>query len=114
MTIQWFPGHLAKARREISETLKLVDIIFEVVDARLPVSSRNPMLDKLLQQKPRLVLINKSDLADVKQTKLGEQYFVKQGAFTLAINAHENKCVKEIISKAKEALKEKTERDRNR
>ena len=114
MTIQWFPGHMAKARREISEKLKFVDIIFEVVDARLPISSRNPMLDKLLQQKPRLVLINKSDLADAKQTKLWEQYFVKQGAFTLAINAHENKCVKEIISKAKEALKEKIERDRNR
>lgn len=114
MTIQWFPGHMAKARREISEKLKFVDIIFEVVDARLPVSSRNPMLDKLIQQKPRLVLINKSDLADARQTKQWEQYFVNQGAFTLAINAHENKCVKEIINKAKEALKEKRARDKSR
>ena len=63
MTIQWFPGHMAKARREVSEKLKFVDIVFELVDARLPISSRNPMLDQLLQQKPRLILINKADLA---------------------------------------------------
>lgn len=114
MTIQWFPGHMAKARREISEKLKFVDIIFEVVDARLPISSRNPMLDKILQQKPRLVLINKSDLADPRQTKLWEKHFEAQGAFTLAINAHDNKCVKAIINKAKESLSEKIERDRKR
>lgn len=71
MTIQWFPGHMAKARREVSEKLKFVDIVFELVDARLPISSRNPMLDQLLQQKPRLILINKADLADPVQTKNG-------------------------------------------
>ncbi|MHC5268024.1 ribosome biogenesis GTPase YlqF [Enterococcus sp. LJL98] len=114
MTIQWFPGHMAKARREISEKLKFVDIVFELVDARLPISSRNPMLDKVLQQKPRLILINKADLADPQQTKLWEAYFIDLGFFVLAINANENKCVKEIIAKAKEALKEKMERDARR
>ena len=82
MTIQWFPGHMAKARREISEKLKFVDIVFELVDARLPISSRNPMLDKVLQQKPRLVLINKADLGDPQQIKLWEKYFTNQGYYT--------------------------------
>lgn len=113
-TIQWFPGHMAKARREVSEKLKFVDIVFELVDARLPLSSRNPMLDQLLQQKPRVVLLNKADLADSSQTKSWEQYFRKQGHFALAINAQENRGVKEITAVAKEALKEKRERDQAR
>ena len=61
MTIQWFPGHMAKARREVSEKIKYVDIVFELVDARLPLSSRNPMMDQIVQQKPRLVLLNKGE-----------------------------------------------------
>lgn len=69
MTIQWFPGHMAKARREVSEKIKYVDIVFELVDARLPLSSRNPMMDQIVQQKPRLVLLNKGDLADNDQNK---------------------------------------------
>ncbi|HAP9888640.1 TPA: ribosome biogenesis GTPase YlqF, partial [Enterococcus faecium] len=77
MTIQWFPGHMAKARREVSEKMKYVDIVFELVDARLPLSSRNPMLDQIIQQKPRLVLLNKADLADPQQTKLWQEYFRK-------------------------------------
>ena len=114
MTIQWFPGHMAKARREISEKLKFVDIVFELVDARLPISSRNPMLDKVLQQKPRLVLINKADLGDPQQIKLWGKYFTNQGYYTLAINAQENKCIKEIVAKSKEALSEKMARDQRR
>jgi ribosome biogenesis GTP-binding protein YlqF len=114
MTIQWFPGHMAKARREVSEKLKYVDIVFELVDGRLPLSSRNPMLDQILQQKPRLVLINKADLADPIQTKKWEQYFKNKGFHVLAINAQENKGIKQIIPTCKEALKEKLERDRSR
>lgn len=76
MAIQWFPGHMAKAKREVSEKLKYVDIVFELVDGRLPLASRNPMLDQILQQKPRLVLINKADLADSNQTKQWENYFI--------------------------------------
>ena len=78
MTIQWFPGHMAKARREVSEKMKYVDIVFELVDARLPLSSRNPMLDQIIQQKPRLVLLNKADLADPQQTKLSQHKKVKE------------------------------------
>lgn len=114
MAIQWFPGHMAKARREVSEKLKFVDIVFELVDGRLPISSRNPMLDQILQQKPRLVLINKADLSDPQQTKHWENYFTSKGYFVLAINAQDNKGVKNIVPKCKEALKEKIERDRTR
>ena len=68
MTIQWFPGHMAKARREVTEKLKLVDIVFELIDARLPLSSRNPMIDEVIHQKPRLLILNKMDLADETET----------------------------------------------
>lgn len=114
MTIQWFPGHMAKARREVSEKLKFVDIVFELLDARLPISSRNPMLDQLLQQKPRLILINKADLADPVQTKKWEQYFQAQGYLALAINAQDNQGVKAIVPTAKQVLKEKIARDKAR
>ncbi|KAF1298053.1 ribosome biogenesis GTPase YlqF [Enterococcus sp. JM4C] len=113
-TIQWFPGHMAKARREVSEKLKFVDIVFELVDARLPISSRNPMMDQIIQQKPRLVLLNKADLADPHQTKLWQGYFQKKGFVTLAINAQDNKGVKNIVPSAKQALKEKIERNKAR
>ena len=113
-TIQWFPGHMAKAKRQVSEKLKYVDIVFELVDARLPLSSRNPMLDQILQQKPRLVLLNKADLADPQQTKLWQQYFEKEGHTALAINAQDNQGVKGIVGKAKEVLKEKIARDKAR
>ena len=114
MTIQWFPGHMAKARREVSEKLKFVDIVFELVDARLPISSRNPMLDQLLQQKLRLILINKADLADPVQTKKWEHYFQAQGYLALAINAQDNQGVKAIVPTAKQVLKEKIARDKAR
>ena len=78
MTIQLFPGHMAKARREVTEKLKLVDIIFELVDARLPLSSRNPMIDQVIQQKPRLIILNKMDMADDAETKKWIHYFEEQ------------------------------------
>lgn len=110
MTIQWFPGHMAKARREVAEKLKLVDIVLEIVDARLPISSRNPMLDSLIQQKPRLMLLNKSDLADVKETQRWHDYFASQGIHCLAINANQGKGINKITPKVKEILAEKIER----
>lgn len=114
VTIQWFPGHMAKAKREVSEKLKFVDIIFELVDARLPLSSRNPMLDQIIQQKPRLVLLNKADLADPKQTALWVDFFKRKGYSALSINAQDNKGTKKIVPTAKEALKEKIARDKAR
>lgn len=68
MTIQWFPGHMAKARREVTEKLKLIDIVYELVDARIPMSSRNPMIEEILKNKPRIMLLNKADKADAAVT----------------------------------------------
>ncbi|MGY3765215.1 ribosome biogenesis GTPase YlqF [Vagococcus vulneris] len=114
MTIQWFPGHMAKARREVSEKLKLVDIVYEIVDARLPISSRNPMMDNVIQQKPCLVLLNKEDLADPIQSKEWQVYFESRGLYCLSINANQGKGIKKIIAKSKEILSEKIERQRQR
>lgn len=109
-TIQWFPGHMAKARREVIEKLKYVDVVYEVVDARLPLSSRNPMLDQIIQQKPRIVLLNKSDLADPLQTKQWLNYFTDEKSASLAINAKDNQGINKIVPASKELLKEKRER----
>lgn len=111
MTIQWFPGHMAKARREVTEKLKFVDIVFELVDARLPLSSRNPMLDQIIQQKPRLVILNKADLADPKETQAWQAYFKAQGHEVIAMNAKANDGVKKLHQSAQQALKEKRARD---
>lgn len=111
-TIQWFPGHMAKARREVAEKLKYVDIVYEVVDARLPLSSRNPMLDQIIQQKPRLILLNKSDLADPIQTQEWVRYFTHEQDASLAINAKENKGINKILPMSKELLREKRERQK--
>jgi ribosome biogenesis GTPase A len=114
LTIQWFPGHMAKARREVTEKLKLVDIIFELVDARIPYSSRNPMIDEIIQHKPRLVLLNKADMADKKATKQWIEYFASKGTKALAINAQDGEGLKEIVQGANELLKEKFDRLRAR
>ncbi len=110
MTIQWFPGHMAKARRQVTEKLKLIDIIFELVDARLPLSSRNPMIDEIIQHKPRLVLLNKADMADKQVTKEWIHYFQEKNITALAINSHTGTGMKEIVKAAQGILAEKFER----
>ncbi len=110
MTIQWFPGHMAKARRQVTEKLKLIDIIFELVDARLPLSSRNPMIDEIIQHKPRLVLLNKADMADKQVTKEWIHYFQEKNITALAINSHTGTGMKEIVTAAQGILAEKFER----
>ncbi|MFC4409235.1 ribosome biogenesis GTPase YlqF [Chungangia koreensis] len=114
MTIQWFPGHMAKARREVTEKLKLVDIIFELIDARLPYSSRNPMIDEVIQQKPRLLILNKSDMADEAETKKWIRYFEENGHMAVAINSFESKDLKIVTKAAQEILTEKWERMKSR
>lgn len=114
MTIQWFPGHMAKARREVTEKLKLVDIIFELIDARLPLSSRNPMIDEVIGQKTRLLILNKADMADDFQTKKWINYFEERGHRAVAINSFEGKGLQQVTNAAKELLFEKWERMRNR
>lgn len=114
MTIQWFPGHMAKARREVTEKLKLIDIVFELVDARLPLSSRNPMIDEIIQQKPRIILLNKADLADSEWTKEWISYFKSRQLPAIAINSQEGQGLSQIMNKTKDLLKEKFERMRAR
>ena len=110
MTIQWFPGHMAKARRQVTEKIKLVDIIFELVDARLPLSSRNPILDEIIGEKPRIIILNKSDLADPLETKKWVAYFNDQGLAAVPIVAQEGKGMKQLMGKAKELLQPKFDR----
>ncbi|MFF2528727.1 ribosome biogenesis GTPase YlqF [Brevibacillus sp. NPDC058079] len=102
MTIQWFPGHMAKARRQVTEKLKLIDVVIELLDARLPLSSRNPMIDEIVSDKPRLILLNKADLADERATDEWISYFRKQGIRTLPIDALSGKGVNKLPEMCKE------------
>ncbi|CAM3080240.1 ribosome biogenesis GTPase YlqF [Filibacter tadaridae] len=114
MIIQWFPGHMAKARREVTENLKLVDIVFELIDARLPLSSRNPMIDEVIHQKPRLLILNKMDLADEVETARWIRYFEEQEIRAVAINSFEGKGLQTVTKAAKEILAPKIERMKKR
>ena len=114
MTIQWFPGHMAKARREVTEKLKLVDIVFELIDARLPLSSRNPMIDEVIHQKPRLLILNKADLADQAETAKWIQYFKEQGIDAIAIDSFKGQGLQAVTKTAKEILAPKIERMKKR
>lgn len=107
MTIQWFPGHMAKARREVQEKLKLIDIVFELLDARIPMSSRNPMINEILGNKPRIVLLNKADMADEAITQQWIAYFQQQQLRALAIDAQTGTGIKQIVAASKEMLKDK-------
>jgi len=110
MTIQWFPGHMAKARRQVQEQLKLVDIIFELIDSRLPLSSRNPMIDQVINQKPRLLILNKADMADEAETNRWVQYFADRGHTAVAINSLEGKGLQKVTKAAQDILAEKWNR----
>lgn len=113
-TIQWFPGHMSKARRQVQENLKHVDFVTILVDARLPLSSQNPMLTKIVGDKPKLLILNKSDLADSNRTKEWRTYFEDQGIKTLAINSKEQSTVKLVTDAAKSLMSEKIQRLRER
>ena len=113
-TIQWFPGHMSKARRQVQENIKHVDFVTILVDARLPLSSQNPMLTKIVGDKPKLLILNKSDLADNNRTKEWRTYFEKQGIKTLAINSKEQSTVKLVTDAAKSLMSEKIQRLRER
>jgi len=102
--IQWYPGHMAKARREFEEKLKLVDMVFELVDARVPYSSMNPDLNDIIGEKPRVVVLMKADLADPKRTKEWISHFREQGIEAVAFNAKENKGMKNVLDHAKKVL----------
>ena len=113
-TIQWFPGHMPKARRQVQENLKHVDFVTILVDARLPLSSQNPMLTKIVGDKPKLLILNKADLADSNRTKEWRSYFENQGIKTLAINSKEQSTVKLVTDAAKSLMADKIQRLRER
>ena len=96
MTIQWFPGHMAKARRQVQESLKLVDVVLELLDARIPGSSRNPMLRQILGDKPRLVILNKSDLADPESTAAWQSYYRAREIVAVTVDSVHGKGISGI------------------
>ncbi|QGG56676.1 ribosome biogenesis GTPase YlqF [Paenibacillus sp. B01] len=110
MTIQWFPGHMTRARRQIEDKLKLIDIAIELLDARVPMSSRNPMVDDILKGKPRLILLNKADLADPKETERWMAYFASRGFASIAVDSSTGSRVNEIPHRVREILHEKIQR----
>lgn len=112
--IQWFPGHMSKARRQVQENLKHVDFVTILVDARLPLSSQNPMLTKIVGDKPKLMILNKADLADATRTKEWKAYYESQGIKTLAINSKEQSTVKKVTEAAKELMADKIKHLRDR
>ncbi len=114
MNYQWYPGHMTKAKRQMQEDIKLIDLVIELVDARIPLSSRNPDIDELGKNKARLILLNKSDLADAKYNKLWAEYFAAKGFHVLEINSKNGTGIKSIHGIVQEACKEKIERDRKR
>ncbi|MFI3176780.1 MAG: ribosome biogenesis GTPase YlqF [Eubacteriales bacterium] len=114
MNYQWYPGHMTKAMRMMKENIKLIDLIIEVVDARIPMSSRNPDIDELGKNKSRIILLNKSDLADSTENKVWMEYFKEKGYHVLEVNSKTGSGVKAIQGLVQEACKEKIQRDRKR
>lgn len=106
VVIQWFPGHMAKALRQIKEQMPLVDIIFELVDARVPYSSQNPEVHRLAGDKPRLLIMTKTDLADPKVVSQWQNFFAKRGQVVLALDSRERQVAKKVTAAAKEVLAE--------
>ena len=114
MNFQWYPGHMTKAKRMMQEDIKLIDLIIELVDSRIPLSSRNPDIDELGKNKARLILLNKSDLADERVNLEWAKYFEAQGFHVVKVNSKSGTGLKQIHGVIQEACKEKIERDQRR
>ena len=114
MDIQWYPGHMTKTKRMMEENQKLIDIVVELLDARIPLSSRNPAIDEIFPTKPRLVVLNKSDIADEATTREWEKYFKSKGVGVKSISSTMGKSLNDIFASCKEILKDKIEHDKSR
>lgn len=114
MNYQWYPGHMMKAKRMMQENIKLIDLVIELVDARIPMSSRNPDIDELGKNKSRIILLNKSDLADQRYNLLWMDFFKEKGFHVLEINSKTGAGIKSIKGLVQEACREKIERDKKR
>lgn len=114
MEFQWYPGHMSKAKRAMQEDLKLINVIIELVDARVPLSSKNPDIDPMANGKSRIILLNKCDLADPTITAQWKKYYEEKGFFVSLVNSKNGKGVKQVHDVIQKACKEKIERDRRR
>ena len=114
MNVQWYPGHMTKAKRQMQEDVKLIDLIIELVDARVPLSSRNPDIDEIGKNKARLILLNKADLADEAQNEAWKAYFQEKGFYVVKVESRNGAGMKLVQNVIQEACKDKTERDRKR
>ena len=114
MNVQWYPGHMAKAKRMMQENIKLIDVVIELVDARIPLSSKNPDIDALAANKSRVLLLNKYDMADQKYNDMWKSYFEEKGYHTALINSKNGQGVKQVKDIVYKACEAKIERDRKR
>ncbi|MBO4347618.1 MAG: ribosome biogenesis GTPase YlqF [Lachnospiraceae bacterium] len=114
MNIHWYPGHMTKAKRMMDENIKLVDMVIEIIDARAPLSSRNPDIDSLAKNKYRLILMNKSDMADEKENAKWVKFFEDKGIKCIPVNCRNAQTIKNLDKTIKDVCKEKIERDRKR
>ncbi len=114
MHFQWYPGHMTKAKRQMQEDIKLIDLVIELVDARIPLSSRNPDIDELGKNKARLIIMNKSDLSDEARNQEWASYFKSLGYFVVQLDARSKAGMKTVTNVVMDACKEKIERDRKR
>lgn len=112
MNLQWFPGHMAKTRRMISENLKLVDVVVELLDARLPLSSRNPEIDRIVGDRPRILVLNKADIADSSATDCWMNWFAEQGYAVIAVDSQSGKGFSALNEAIDKVMKAKFERDK--
>jgi ribosome biogenesis GTPase A len=108
--IQWYPGHMAKARREISDAAKLVDVVIELIDARIPKSSRNPILNEIIGNKPRVIVLNKADLADENKNKEWVQKFKTNNQVAVIVDSNQGKGVKNVVDACLELMKDKMDK----
>ena len=114
MNLQWFPGHMTKTRRMMEENIKLIDVVVELVDARIPLSSRNPEIDAIVKDKPRLLVLNKSDMSDAELNKEWIKYFKSKGIEAITVCSVGGKNFKIIAEKCRELLKDKIAKDKER
>ena len=112
--INWYPGHMLKTKKQIIEDLKLIDVVVEILDARIPISSQNPDIKKLILNKKRIVVLNKSDLADAEETKKWIQHFAKQGVIAIEMDSNLGKGVKQCLDAIQNILKDEIEKAANK
>ena len=107
MNINWYPGHMKKTRESIEKSLSMVDLVLELIDARIPYSSQNPVIDAIVKNKPRIIILNKADLADGRSNKLWQDYFASKNIRAILVNSLTGKGIDELIKAAEEATADK-------